>query len=161
MQNTTSTAQDFGFPFAFTLPYPWRVKFAAAPRPAPTADTAAEPMENMLEPKFAAAAAVTPEIPAPAAVTAAGTPPPMAMLWAVANRLPVITFPMPACMPAATVPKIEVPISLNFGDRVRIFVLTAGSTRIWVGETYLRWDRQRQNQPSPDLQGLRWAPGRH
>lgn len=82
--------------------------FATAPKPVPTAEAATEPMERTLGPTLTAAAAVTPVMPAPAAVTARGTAPPMAMLWAVANRLPAITFPIPACIPAAAVPDREI-----------------------------------------------------
>ena len=78
--------------------------FATTPIPVPRVEAAAEPIENTLGPTPTAAAAVTPVMPAPAAVTARGTPPPMAMLWAVANRLPATTFPIPACNPAAAVP---------------------------------------------------------
>jgi hypothetical protein len=81
--------------------------FATASKPVPTAEAATEPMESTLGPTLTAAAAVTPVMPAPAAVTARGTAPPMAMLWAVANRLPAITFPIPACIPAAVVPGRE------------------------------------------------------
>ncbi|KAI0264187.1 hypothetical protein BC834DRAFT_274846 [Gloeopeniophorella convolvens] len=42
--------------------------------------------------------------PAPSAVMAAGTSPPIATLWASAKRLPAATFPMRACMPAAMDP---------------------------------------------------------
>ena len=78
--------------------------FATMPIPVPKAEVATEPMERTLGPTLTAAAAVTPVMPVPAAVTARGTAPPMAMLWAVANRLPATTFPIPACIPAAVVP---------------------------------------------------------
>ena len=52
----------------------------------------------------ATAAPATPVPNPPTAVIAAGTPPPIAMLWAAANRLPAATLPMPACSPAAIEP---------------------------------------------------------
>jgi hypothetical protein len=81
--------------------------FATTPIPVPRTEAAAEPMERTLGPMLTAAAADTPVIPAPAAVTAMDTAPPMAMLWAVANKLPATTFPIPACIPAAAVPDRE------------------------------------------------------
>jgi hypothetical protein len=81
--------------------------FATTPIPVPRTETAAEPMEKTLGPKLTAAAAVAPVIPAPTTVTATGTAPPMAILWAVANKLPATTFPIPACIPAAAVPDRE------------------------------------------------------
>ena len=53
------------------------------------------------------AAMAAPAAPAPmppTALTTAGTAPPIAMLWAVANMLPATTLPIPACTPAATEP---------------------------------------------------------
>jgi len=38
------------------------------------------------------------------ALRKAGIAPPMAMLWAIANRLPAATLPIPAWIPAAIVP---------------------------------------------------------
>jgi hypothetical protein len=52
----------------------------------------------------AATAAAAPAPMPPAALTRPGTTPPMATLWAVANRLPATTLPIPACIPAAIVP---------------------------------------------------------
>ncbi len=87
-----------------------RVTFATAPIPAPMAETVAVPMERILGTKPTAAAVVMPVMPAPATVTATGTAPPAAMLWAVANMLPATTFPIPACIPAAADPD-RVPVS--------------------------------------------------
>jgi hypothetical protein len=81
--------------------------FATTPIPVPTTEAAAEPMDKALGPKLTAAAAVAPVMPAPTTVTATGTAPPMAILWAVANKLPATTFPIPACIPAAAVPDRE------------------------------------------------------
>ena len=78
--------------------------FAMTPTPAPRTEAAVVPTERMLGPKPTAAAAVTPVTPAPATVTATGTAPPAATLWAVANKLPATTFPIPACIPAAVLP---------------------------------------------------------
>jgi hypothetical protein len=53
------------------------------------------------------AATAAPAAPAPmppTALTTAGIPPPIAMLWAVAKRLPATTLPIPACSPAAIEP---------------------------------------------------------
>ncbi|KAH9956244.1 hypothetical protein BC827DRAFT_1232513 [Russula dissimulans] len=52
----------------------------------------------------AAAAAAPPPPRTPAAVTTEDTAPPMAALWAIANRLPAATLPIPACRPAAIEP---------------------------------------------------------
>src|SRR5712671_3411660 len=56
----------------------------------------------------AAAAATLPPPTAPAAVTTEDTAPPMAALWAIANRLPATTLPIPACSPAAIEPNSSV-----------------------------------------------------
>jgi hypothetical protein len=56
---------------------------------------------------MATAATAAPATPAPAppiALTRAGIPPPIAMLWAAAKRLPAATLPTPACNPAAIEP---------------------------------------------------------
>src|SRR5712691_8204605 len=110
--------------------------FAMTPTPAPRTEAAVVPIERMLGPKPTAAAAVTPVIPAPAAVTATGTAPPMAMLWAVANKLPATIFPpIPACIPAAAVP-----------DRVlwsvRCFTYLVGRQVGYLVLAYRRWDLQ-------------------
>jgi hypothetical protein len=52
---------------------------------------------------MAVPAAPAPIMP-PMALTTAGTAPPIAMLWAVANMLPATTLPIPACTPAAIEP---------------------------------------------------------
>ena len=43
----------------------------------------------------------------PIALRIAGTLPPIAMLWAKANRLPDTTLPIPACTPAAIEPVFQ------------------------------------------------------
>ena len=56
----------------------------------------------------ATAAPAAPALIPPTALITAGTPPPIAMLWAAAKRLPAATLPILACIPAAIVP-IPVP----------------------------------------------------
>jgi hypothetical protein len=52
----------------------------------------------------AAPAASAPAPKPPTALITAGTPPPIAMLWAAANILPAATLPVPACNTAANEP---------------------------------------------------------
>jgi hypothetical protein len=59
-------------------------------------------------PNLTAAAAVTPERPAPTlTATARGITPPLAMHWVVANKLPATTFSIPACIPVVITPDRE------------------------------------------------------
>src|SRR6266849_8363329 len=96
------------------------------------------------------AAMAAPAAPAPMPLTAlktAGTPPPIATLWAVANRLPATTLPIPACIPAA----IE-PIGPKGLD-----VASMGRQE----GTHLQRARQRRSQQRPAVRGPRKGSGRH
>ncbi len=96
------------------------------------------------------AATAAPAAPAPmppTALTTAGIPPPIAMLWAAANRLPAATLPIPACNPAAIEP------IYSMGSDVASIMGQDG--------TYQRLARQRRSQQRPVEQGLRRESRRH
>ena len=92
------------------LPAAAAIMFTTAPMPAPMAEAAAVYMERMqgLRPIMTTVAAVRPVTPALMTVKTGRAAPPMEMLWAVANKLPAATFPIPACIPAAAVPDREI-----------------------------------------------------
>ena len=79
---------------------------AKAPIWAPMAEAASSHMDKMSGPKTTTAIANPPMIAAQASMKRMGiaAAPPMAMLWAIANKLPATTFPIIACIAAAKDP---------------------------------------------------------
>jgi len=61
----------------------------------------------------------------------------MAMLWAVANKLPATTFPIPACIPAAAVP--DRVFQSVYAEKFSFYI--TGGVEEWVLWTLLTGDR--------------------
>ncbi len=93
------------------------------------------------------AAPIAPQHRPPRALTRAGIPPPIAMLWSIANRLPAATLPIPACIAAAIEP--------------------IGSKRLDVASimrqrgTHRQWARQCRSQQCPAVRGPGKGSARH